>query len=305
MKTAIITGSNGFVGKHLTEYLQKKKIKTLGLDLPKVNLLNKELIDMIIYTEKPDYIFHLAGKAFVKTSFDDPRDVLINNIIPAVNIFESVKKYGLSTKIMVACSSEEYGKVKENEVPIKETNEIFRRSSSPYAISKMTMEALAKWYAETYGLNIYISRAFNHSGFGRGEQYMTSTFAKQIVEIENGAEPVIKVGNLEAKRDITDVRDMVRAYWLLVEKCIPGEAYNISSGTTYKVEEILQKLIKLSKYKKEIAIKQEQGRMRPSEVPILLGDCSKFKKQTGWKREYNINKTLNEILRYWRSKENK
>jgi len=292
----LITGSNGFVGKHLEAFLKTKDLNVMGVDLP-TDLKILEIVDDIIYQKKPDYIFHLAAKAYVPSSFDDPQDVLVNNIIPAVNIFQTIKKYGLSTKVQVASSSEQYGKVNPNEVPITEANEL--REMSPYAISKTAMDKLAQWYVNAYKLNIFITRGFNHSGPGRGEQYVTSTFAKQIAEIEVGKREYLSVGNLEAKRDFTDVRDMVRAYWLAVNKCIPGEPYNICSGKAYSIQEILNKLLAMST-QKNIEIRTDPSRMRVSDVPILYGDCSKFKQATGWEPEIDIDTTLKDLLDYWR-----
>jgi GDP-4-dehydro-6-deoxy-D-mannose reductase len=204
----------------------------------------------------------------------------------------------MDTRIQIAGSSEEYGMVYENEIPIKETNPL--RPLSPYAVSKVAHDLLGYQYYKSYKLYIVRTRGFNHSGPRRGEVFVESNFPKQIAEIEKGLkEPVIHVGNLEAKRDFTDVRDMVRGYWLSLEKCDPGEVYNICSGRAFKIKEVLDILLSLSKVKVEV--KQDPTRMRPSDVPILLGDHTKFSEKTGWQPTIPFEKTLEDILNYWRS----
>ncbi|MBI5465064.1 GDP-mannose 4,6-dehydratase, partial [Candidatus Gottesmanbacteria bacterium] len=199
----------------------------------------------------------------------------------------------------IACSSEEYGLVYPNEIPVKEENPL--RPQSPYAVSKVAMDYLGYQYFQSYKMKIIRTRGFNHSGPRRGEIFVTSNFAKQIAEIEKGKrEPVVEVGNLEAKRDWTDVRDMVRAYLLAVQKGIPGEVYNICSEKTVRVGDMLDMLLKMSKIK--VKVRQDSSRMRPSDVPILLGDCTKFRKATGWKPEIPFTKTMEDLLNYWRER---
>ena len=198
--------------------------------------------------------------------------------------------------IQIAGSSEEYGLVHENETPIKETNQL--RPLSPYAVSKVAQDLLGYQYHKSYGIKTVITRAFNHEGPRRGEVFSTSNFAKQIAEIERGAEPVIQVGNLDSSRDFTDVRDVVRAYTVAVEKCDYGEAYNICSGKAWKISEMLKLLLSMST--KKIEIREDPARMRPSDVQLLLGDFSKFHKKTGWKPEIPFDKTMKDLLDYWR-----
>ncbi|MCK4306651.1 GDP-mannose 4,6-dehydratase, partial [candidate division WOR-3 bacterium] len=220
-----------------------------------------------------------------------------SNIIGELNIFEAIRRAKINPWIQIAGSSEEYGMVHSDEVPIKETNPL--RPLSPYGVSKVAQDLLAYQYYMSYKLNVVRTRAFNHSGPRRGNVFVCSEFAKQIAEIEKGKrEPVILVGNLDAQRDFTDVRDIVKAYWLGLDKCKPGEVYNICSGKAYKISEVLDILISLSKVK--IEIKEDPSKMRPSDVPYLGGDSTKFRDATGWKPEIPFERTLKDLLNYWR-----
>ncbi|MEK7129552.1 MAG: GDP-mannose 4,6-dehydratase, partial [Patescibacteria group bacterium] len=201
--------------------------------------------------------------------------------------------------IQIACSSEEYGLVHDNEIPIKETNPL--RPLSPYAVSKVAMDYLGYQYHQSYKVRVVRTRGFNHTGPRRGETFVTSNFAKQIALIEKGKQDtVIRVGNLDAERDWTDVRDMVRGYLLAVEKCDSGEVYNICSGRGVKVADMLNLLLSFSKAK--VKIEEDPSRMRPSDVPILIGDNSKFVAKTGWHAEIPFEKTMEDLLNYWRER---
>jgi GDP-4-dehydro-6-deoxy-D-mannose reductase len=205
---------------------------------------------------------------------------------------------GIDPVIQIACSSEEYGLVHTDELPIKETNPL--RPLSPYAVSKIGMDYLGYQYFQSYKIRIVRTRGFNHTGPRRGDSFAESNFAKQIALIEKGKqEPVIHVGNLSASRDYTDVRDMVRGYLAAVEKCDPGEVYNICSGRTIKIGDMLKVLLSFSKTK--VQLKEDPSRMRPSDVPVLLGDNSKFVAKTGWKVTIPFERTMEDLLNYWRS----
>ena len=247
---------------------------------------------------EPDLIFHLAAQSFVPTSFHAPQETITTNIVGTINLLEAVRSSKIDPKIHVAGSSEEYGLVYPNETPIKETNPL--RPLSPYGISKVAEEMFALQYHKSYGLKTVVTRAFNHTGPRRGEVFVTSNFAKQIAEIEHGAKPVISVGNLNSQRDFTDVRDIVRAYHLAITECKPGEVYNICSEKTILINNALEMLLSLTD--KKITTKQDPSRMRPSDVEILLGDCTKFKEKTGWKPTIPLEKTLEDLLNFWRSK---
>lgn len=313
----LITGITGFVGSHLAELLLGMKgIEVYGIErwrskTENIEHINRDLVlhecDIrdassvikVLEEVRPDRIFHLAAQSFVVTSWSAPAETLTTNIIGQLNIFEAVRQIGINPLIQIAGSSEEYGLVYENELPIKETNPL--RPLSPYAVSKVGQDLLAFQYYQSYKLNVIRTRGFNHSGPRRGEVFVCSNFAKQIAMIEKGLrEPVIYVGNLDAKRDFTDVRDMVKAYWLSLEKCQPGEVYNISSSKVYSIKEVLDTLLGLAKVKVEV--KQDPKRFRPSDVPVLYGDNSKFVKQTGWRPRITFQKTLEDLLNYWREK---
>jgi GDP-4-dehydro-6-deoxy-D-mannose reductase len=314
----LITGITGFAGSHLAEYIlaQRPEVEVFGIVRwrsrmenilhirDKIELYEADLKDMVslqgcIAHVKPDRIFHLAAQSFVPTSWRCPAETFAINAIGQVNLFEAVLSLKLSPRIHVAGSSEEYGHVNPEEVPMKETNPL--RPLSPYAVSKVAQDLLGYQYHQSYGLRVVRSRGFNHTGPRRGEVFATSSFAKQIAEIEaKKREPVIYVGNLEAKRDFSDVRDIVRAYWLCLEKGEDGEVYNIGSGVSCPIKEVLDVLLSLSKVK--VGVEVDQKRLRPSDVPILLSDSSKFIGLTGWKPEIPFRKTLSDLLDYWRER---
>lgn len=313
-KRALVTGITGFVGSHLAEFLLNEGIDVYGIQRwrsknnniekikSKIKLVEADLLDAhslytIIEEIKPDFIFHLAAQSYVVSSWASPVNTLEVNITGSANLFEAVRKAKLNSAIQIACSSEEYGLVHPDEIPIRETNPL--RPLSPYAVSKIAMDYLGYQYYKSYGLRIFRTRGFNHTGPRRGDVFAESTFAKQIAEIEKGLrEPVVYVGNLEAKRDYTDVRDMARGYYLATLKGKPGEVYNICSGKAWEIGDVLDYLLKQSSVK--VTIKRDPARMRPSDVPILLGDNSKFVKQTGWKPSIPFEKTLTDLLNYWR-----
>ena len=311
---ALITGVTGFVGSHLAEHLLargddvygtirwRSRLDNITQIKDKIKLIETDIrdsysIEKSIKSVEPDVIFHLAAQSFVHSSFNAPQETLSTNIIGTVNLLEAVRSSEVNPVIQIAGSSEEYGLVLPHETPIKETNPL--RPLSPYGVSKVAEDLIAYQYHKSYGLKTVITRAFNHEGPRRGEVFSTSNFAKQIAEIENGfKDPVIFVGNLNASRDFTDVRDMVRAYVLAVEKCDYGEAYNICSGRAWKISEMLDLLLSMSK--KKIEVKQDPARMRPSDVEILLGDAKKFINKTGWAPKYTFEQTMKDLLDYWR-----
>jgi len=315
-KKALITGITGFAGSHLAELMLKEGVEVYGIQrwrsktenidhikdkikFEEADLLDAHSLYSVIDKIKPDYIFHLAAQSFVQSSWASPTQTLEVNIIGTAHLFEAIRKTGHPLTIQIACSSEEYGKVLPNEVPIKETNPL--RPLSPYAVSKLAMDYLGYQYFESYGMRIIRTRGFNHTGPRRGDVFAESSFAKQIAEIEKGKHaPVVSVGNLEAQRDYTDVRDMVRAYYLAVQKCESGQVYNIASGKAWRIRAVLDLLLSMAKVKVEV--KPDPTRMRPSDVEILIGDNSKFVAVTGWKPEIAFEKTMEDLLNYWRAR---
>lgn len=314
----LITGITGFAGSHLADYILdnfsdvevyglvrwRSRMENIRHLLDRVHLLEADLKDMVslkkaLSESKPDRIFHLAAQSFVPTSWRCPAETFAINSIGQVNLFESALALGLSPRIQIAGSSEEYGLVHPDEVPMKESNPL--RPLSPYAVSKVAQDFLGYQYFRSYNLPIVRTRGFNHTGPRRGEVFICSNFARQIVEIEKKQrDPVIFVGNLEAKRDFTDVRDTVRAYWLSLEKGEPGEVYNIGTGIAYTGRQILDMLLVESPA--EVRIEVDPERLRPSDVMILLSDSSKFRDATGWEPEIPFEKSLKDLLGYWRER---
>lgn len=254
MKKALITGITGFVGSHLAEFLLNEKIEVYGtvrwrskldniihikdkLKLVETDIRDSHSVQKAVEESSPDYIFHLASQSFVPMSWRAPADTMETNAIGTIHLLEAVRQSNCNPVTQIAGSSEEYGMVNPDELPIKETNPL--RPLSPYAVSKVTADMLGCQYHRSYGLKIIVTRAFNHTGPRRGDVFVTSNFSKQIAEIEKGLkEPVMYVGNLNAKRDFTDVRDIVRAYWLTVNKCDYGEVYNICSEKARTIQSV-------------------------------------------------------------------
>ncbi len=314
----LITGITGFAGSHLAEYILnhqpgvevygtvrwRSRMENIQHLQGKIELCEADIKDIVSLQSclahvKPDRIFHLAAQSFVPTSWKCPAETFAINAIGQVNLFEAVRSLNLSPRIQVAGSSEEYGQVNSNEVPMVETNAL--RPLSPYAVSKVAQDFLGYQYYKSYGMHIVRTRGFNHTGPRRGEVFVTSSFAKQIAEIEAGKkDPVIHVGNLEARRDFTDVRDMVEAYWLSLEKGEAGDVYNIGSGVARSAKEVLETLLSLSKV--SVRVEVDPKRLRPSDVPILLADSNKFMTLTGWKPKIPFCQTLRDLLDYWRER---
>lgn len=315
---ALITGITGFAGSHLADYILDKhpEVEVFGTIRwrsrreniqhieDRIRLFEADLKDGISLKKcldeiRPDRIFHLAAQSFVPTSWRCPAETFAINAVGQINLFEAVLSLKLSPRIHVAGSSEEYGLVRADELPMKEISPL--RPLSPYAVSKVAQDLLAWQYFRSYGLRTVRTRGFNHTGPRRGEVFICSNFAKQIAEIEKGKrDPVIQVGNLEAKRDFSDVRDIVRAYWLCLEKGEDGEVYNIGSGNVYSMKEVLDMLLSMSRV--NVKVEVDPSRLRPSDVPVLFSDCSKFRKLTGWKPAIPFQDSLRDLLDYWRER---
>lgn len=321
IEKVIITGITGFVGSHLADYIIENhpEVTILGIvrwRSPKDNI--KHILDKIILVDgdledphslrnilsahKPDVIFHLAAQSYVPFSFNVPVATLQANIIGTANLLEEIKflkfSSGYDPIVHICSSSEVYGQVKEDEIPIRETNQF--RPASPYAVSKVGEDMLALQYWLSWKIKTIRTRMFTHTGPRRGEVFATSTFAKQIAAIEFEKQPpVVKVGNLDSIRTFLDVKDAVGAYWMMVSKCTPGEVYNIGGIETMTVGDMLNKLLSLST-NKDIKVEVDPNRLRPSDVTLQIPCIDKFKQETGWKPAIPFDKTLENLLNYWR-----
>ena len=317
----LITGIGGFVGSHLADYILAKfpNIQVLGLTrwweprenikhiLDKIKLCYGDLVDLpsletILAEHRPEIIFHLAAQSYVDFSFLAPITTLETNVIGTANLLEAIKKLKLSSGydpiIEIASSSECYGQVKKDEVPIKESNPF--RPASPYAVSKVAEDMLAFQYWLSWGVKTIRTRMFTHTGKRRGEPFVESNFAKQIAAIEAGLQPpVVKVGNLDSIRTFLDIKDAIKAYWSLVTKCPPGEVYNIGGVETMTVGEMLNRLLKLSTVK-NIKVEVDPARLRPSDVTLQIPCIDKFVKETGWQPKIPFEQTMFDLLQFWR-----
>ncbi len=314
----LITGVTGFVGSHLAEYCLSldQQVEVIGtcrwrsrreniehledaINLYECDLRDASSVKTLLADIQPERIFHLAAQSYVPSSWNSPGETITTNVIGQLNIFEAMRETNSTASIQIAGSSEEYGLVHPEEAPITEKNPL--RPLSPYAVSKVAQDMLAYQYFQSYGLRVVRTRAFNHTGPRRGDVFVTSNFAKQIAEIEAGQRPpVIHVGDLNPKRDFTDVRDIVRAYWLSLEHCSLGEVYNVASGKAYRIKEVLE--ILLDNSGQDIEVVEDPERLRPSDVPLLLGDNSRFCKATGWSPEIPFEQTAKDLLDYWRER---
>ena len=313
----LITGFTGFVGSHLADYLVARgDVEVFGTHRWRSRMDNVEhLRDRVRFVEcdlrdagairrvlrevRPDRIFHLAAQSYVPASWLAPAETLSGNVLGQLHLFEAIRELDLPARVHVAGSSEEYGLVLPDEIPIREESPL--RPLSPYAVSKVTQDLLAYQYWQSYRVHAVRTRGFNHTGPRRGEVFVTSNFARQIAQIEKGLrEPIVWVGNLDSVRDFTDVRDMVRAYWLALERGAPGDVYNVCSGRGYTARQVLDILLGLAQVK--VTIQEDPARMRPSDVTLLVGDCSKFRNATGWQPTIPFEVTLKDLLEHWRSR---
>ncbi len=314
----LITGVTGMVGSYLADYIVENHpdVRVFGmvrwrspLDniahlADRVELVHGELRDLrslikVLDQARPDRIFHLAAQSYVTDSFDMPADTLHTNVIGTANLLDAARLSGLDPLVHVCSSSEVYGQVREDEIPIKETNPF--RPASPYAVSKVGEDMLALQHFLCHGTRTLRTRMFTHTGPRRGDVFAESAFAKQIAEIEAGVRKgPVRVGNLDSVRTIADVRDAVRAYWLLLEKCPPGEVYNIGGERTMTVGEILETLKSFSDRPIEHAV--DPGLLRPADVTLQIPDASRFRAATGWAPSIPAERTLKELLDYHRAR---
>lgn len=315
-KKVLITGATGFAGSYLAKLLCEKKLYEVhgtylndesiqnvnslkdSLLLSQIDLTKKEDVYALIHTIKPDVVYHLAAFTSPADSFKNPSEAIMNNVTVQINLLEALRETKLlQTHILIVSSADVYGAVSPIELPISETTALY--PTNPYAVSKITQDYLGLQYFLSYKLPIIRVRPFNHIGPRQSPQFVVASFAKKIAEIEKRRrEPVLTVGNLDAKRDFTDVRDMVSAYILAIEKGKPGEVYNLGSGKSHKISDIVEKLLSFSKTK--ITISTDASLLRPSDTPDSVCDYGKFHKQTGWEPKIPLGQTLKETLDYWR-----
>ena len=310
----LITGADGFVGGHLTAFLAANTdadlFGTRLFPLPEdyrpsidirwwqLDLREQARVHAILHEVQPDLIFHLAAQAFVPASFDDPWHTLENNIRGQLNIFQSIMELELDCRVLVVSSAEVYGEIRADENPVDEHQPL--RPANPYSVSKVTQDMLAMQYHLSHGLHTVRARAFNHIGPGQNTRFALPNFAAQIAAIEAGAqEPVIRVGNLDAERDFTDVRDVVRAYYLMLTRGKAGAVYNVCRGEAYSMRYLLDLLCDMSSV--ELAVAVDEKRLRPLDVPRVIGDATRLRQDTAWEPTIDIHQSLADILDHTRN----
>jgi GDP-4-dehydro-6-deoxy-D-mannose reductase len=307
---ALVIGGGGFVGSYLANQLSnelgfevfvtKTEREQLSLANAKIydcDILQKEQIEQVLKTIRPNYIFHLAAQSSVAHSWKNPGLTIDVNVKGCVNVLDAIRTLDYKPRVLLIGSGEEYGHIQQAECPIKETTAL--RPGNIYAATKCCQNMLGKIYSDAYDMDIMMVRAFNHIGPNQAPFFVVSDFCKQVAEIECGLkEPIMYVGNLSAKRDFTDVRDVVRAYGMLMQFGKTGETYNVGTGHAIEIKEILNQIIAMSNVKIEVKI--DADKLRPVDVPIIEPDISKINECTGWKPEISLSQTLSETLTYWR-----
>jgi len=315
----LITGITGFAGSHLAELALEKNCIVYGLKrwnlsrlrnvhhiMDKINWIDCDITDYVsvkkaLEIAKPDKIFHLAAESFVSVSWNHPSHFMDVNYKGTVNFLEAIKDLKINPRFLIPGSGEEYGEIFEDELPINENTPL--RPVNPYAVTKIAQDLIGYVYFRSYGLNVIRIRTFNHEGPRRDNVFGIPWFAYQIARIEEGIQPpIIKTGHIDDRRNFTHINDVVNAYWIALEKCNPGELYLIGSDENEKIHsyrEIIEMLLKMSSVK-GIKIEEDPQYVRPTSVPRLIGDTSKFRNLTNWKPEISIDKTLKDTLDYWR-----
>jgi GDP-4-dehydro-6-deoxy-D-mannose reductase len=310
-----ITGAAGFVAGHFIELLRQEEpeAEIFGLARPQgapsqvpgrvtmieADLLEAGSVEAAVSLAQPDRIVHLAAQSSPMKSWSDPQATLRTNILGTQNLLEAARKCRTPPRILLVGSAEEYGLASPSEIPLREEAPL--RPTSPYAVSKIAAGYLGLQYALAHRLPVVRTRTFHHTGPGRSEAFAESSFARQIVEIElKRRPPVLAVGNLDAIRDFADVRDTVRAYGLLLERGESGEVYNVCSGRGQRIRELLDILLKLSGARVDVRV--DESRLRPSDIPVLVGDPAKLNKATGWTPRIPLERTLRDLLNDWRER---
>jgi GDP-4-dehydro-6-deoxy-D-mannose reductase len=307
MARVLVTGAGGFVGPHLRAALQAAGHEPWATDrntAPGSFQVPCELTDAdaaraLFERVRPEAVVHLAGLSSVAYSFAHPQEVLSVNLGIACNVLEAVRQVTPRARVLLVGSAEQYGAVPEVEQPIRETQPF--RPASPYAVSKVAQEYLALQYGATYGLDVVCARSFNHSGPGQTDRFVLPGFARQIVAAERGvAAPLLRVGNLDVRRDFLDVRDVVRAYVALLGRGTAGEAYNVCRGEAYRVRDLLDAMLRAARV--AMQVETDPARLRAGEIPVLCGDGSRLRTATGWEPRLRMDDTLRDLLDDWRTR---
>lgn len=310
MKKGLVIGAAGFVGKYLIDEMRVNGMKPYATKLPheKPDGLNAEVFDLdvmdqeaivsLLFEIRPDYIFHLAAQSSVGLAWKNPGLTVDVNIKGSINVMDAIRELYYKPRVLLIGSGEEYGHIQPGETPIEETNLL--RPGNIYAATKACQNMIGSIYSKAYDMELMMVRAFNHIGPGQASLFVVSDFCKQVAEIEKGLrEPVMKVGNLAAKRDFTDVRDVVKAYVKLVQMGESGETYNVGSGNAQAIQDILKLII--SRSDTEITVETDPNKLRPVDVPIIEADITKLNQLTGWKPLIPLEQTIQETLDYWRA----
>ena len=301
---ALITGSQGFVGHYLRQELERSGYDVIGLDIQsgektvQADLLDAEQLKAVVADCAPDIVIHLAGQANVGLSWKIPQKTVEINLVGAINLMEAVRAYNPAVRMVLVGSSDQYGNLGEAGRLVSES--LTMNPQTPYAVSKLAQEEMAGIYVRAYGMNICMTRSFNHGGAGQREGFLIPDFAAGIARVEQGIADKLTVGNLSAKRDFTHVKDVVRAYRLIAEKGRPGEVYNVGSGTVHSAQEILDGLRAMATC--EVPVEQDPAKMRPSDTPVICCDHSKLTDHTGWQPQFGLQDILKETLDFYRHK---
>lgn len=311
----LITGITGFAGSHLADTCVARGAEVWGLTqtagphphlahlgdrihLHTANITDEAGIEAALAAIKPDWIFHLAAQAHVPTAWSDPAATLTTNIVGQLNVILAMQEHAPKARLLVVSSSNVYGMVEEEDLPVSETTPF--RPADPYAVSKVGQDMLALQYWQSHGLDTVRVRPFNHIGPRQAPDFVIARFARELAQMEAGLlPPMLTVGNMSAKRDFTDVRDMAHAYWLALEKGRPGAVYTIGSGTARSIDEMLQIMLSLAQV--DIRVETDPALLRPGDLPILQADPRAFQEQTGWRAAIPLEQTLRDTLDYWRS----
>ena len=311
-KKALIIGAAGFVGGYLLRHLREERgcdvvvtklpgevLDAADAKVCELNILDKESIIELLFAERPDEVYHLAAQSSVSVAWKNPQLTVDVNVKGAVNLLEALRELYFKPRVLLVGSGEEYGHIKPGATPIDE--ETLLDPGNIYAATKACQNMLGRIYSRAYDLELIMVRAFNHIGPGQAPIFVVSDFCKQAVEIEKGLrEPVMRVGNLSARRDFTDVRDVVRAYGLLAVHGAAGQTYNVGSGHAVEIREILQTIIE--RCGAEIKVETDPAKIRPVDVPVIEADITKLREATGWEPQIPLERTIDEVLAYWRER---